>query len=209
MKNNSYDTSDEMIYIRKKSIMQNFECQMKQQLTKVIDNNKINDIQCRNESLNFGLSYQHAINDILITLEKDESFIGLSEDEFINELKTVPSQEDFDDFCKECKYEKKLTYTNSTRREKLFTIMYTIGNYCVEPNVDIKRIVYMIVKFEIVRNDLISRIIKINKEHGKDNVLDCITSDMLLTGLCYFLSNTNLKIVSKNMTYYFTKLFYT
>ena len=44
--------------------------------------------------------------------------------------------------------------------------------------------------------------------YGKNNVLDCITSDMLFTGLVYLLSNENMKIVSKNIAYYFAKLFY-
>ena len=38
--------------------------------------------------------------------------------------------------------------------------MYAIGNYCIEPNIDIKKIIFLITKFEVIRNDLIGKIIK-------------------------------------------------
>jgi len=145
---------------------------------------------------------------ITTSIENDDTFIGLSEEKIFEELKNVPSQADFEDFCKELEYSKKLTYETSTKREKLFTIMYTIGNYCIEPNIDLKRVILFIIKFEIIRNDLIGRIIKINRKLGRCDVLDCLTSDMLLTGLGYFLTTADIKIVSKNIAYYFTKIFY-
>lgn len=148
------------------------------------------------------------LNLVMETIETEDTFIGLNKEEFIKELVSIPSQKDFDYFCKELQYKKKLTYEESSRREKLFTIMYAIGNYCIEPNADIKKIVLLIIKFEVIRNDLINRIEKINQLHGSDNVLDCITTDMLFTGLACLLSNENMKIISKNIAYYFTKIIY-
>ena len=37
-------------------------------------------------------------------------------------------------------------------------------NYCIEPNIDIKRIILFIVKFEVIKNDLIIIIIKMNRK---------------------------------------------
>ena len=228
------NSNDNIIHIRKESIMAKFETQIKKQLNDVVmsgrnnksnENNNGGDLENDNNNNNKNydnydnenkklsltqeeIEAEKKINNIIETIEADKSFIGLSEDEVIQELKNVPSQEDFDYFCKELNYGKKLTYENSTRREKLFTIMYSVGNYCFEPNVDIKKIVLHIIKFEAIRNDLINRIIQINMMYGKNNVLDCITSDMLFTGLVYLLSNENMKIVSKNIAYYFAKLFY-
>ena len=235
-RNRNSNANDNIIHIRKESIMAKFETQIKKQLNDIvmsgrnIKSNKENknneegesESESESESENNNDNYDNEknltpeeiqstkkINNMMTTIEADASFIRLSEDEIIEELKTVPSQDDFDYFCKELKYGKQLTYENSTRREKLFTIMYAIGNYCFEPNVDIKKIVLLIIKFEAIRNDLINRIIQINMMYGKNNVLDCITSDMLFTGLVYLLSNENMKIVSKNIAYYFAKLFYT
>ena len=228
--NTNSNSNDNIIHIRKESIMAKFETQIKKQLNDVVmsgsnqksnDNNNNENLENDNNNDNNDddgnkkssltqeeIEAEIKINNIIETIEADKSFIGLSEDELIQELKNVPSQEDFDYFCKELNYGKKLTYDNSTRREKLFTIMYSVGNYCFEPKVDIKKIVLHIIKFEAIRNDLINRIIQINMMHGKNNVLDCITSDMLFTGLVYLLSNENMKIVSKNIAYYFAKLFY-
>lgn len=234
-RNLNSNANDNIIHIRKESIMAKFETQIKKQLNDIVmsgrniksnkdTRNKENtnneedkseiesESEIDNDEKNLTpdeIQSTKKINNMITTIEADASFIRLSEDEIIEELKTVPSQDDFDYFCKELKYGKQLTYENSTRREKLFTIMYAIGNYCFEPNVDIKKIVLLIIKFEAIRNDLINRIIQINMMYGKNNVLDCITSDMLFTGLVYLLSNENMKIVSKNIAYYFAKLFYT
>jgi len=216
-------SNDNIIQIRKDSIMAKFEHQIKKQLGDIVEvsrktnkygktNEEINELEQKEELDENYIEQQKEtiskLNSIMESIENDKSFIGLNEDDFINELKTVPNQEDFDDFCKELEYEKKLTYSNSTKREKLFTIMYTIGNYCIEPNIDIKRIILFIVKFEVIRNDLINLIIKMNRLHKRCDVLDCITSDMLFTGLGYLLSSSNMKIISKNIAYYFAKIFY-
>lgn len=234
---NQKNQENKIIHVRKEGIMANFEHQIKQQLIEIIDGSSCERLKKKIETFDTNLQNTNnkeydndntmnnsddeeefeteeqrettqRLNSIIKTIEADEAFIGIDEDEMIEQLKTVPNQYDFDDFCKELEYGKKLTYTNSTRREKLFTIMYTIGNYCIEPNIDIKRIILFIIKFEVLRNDLISRIIKMNQQTGRCDVLDCITSDMLFTGLGLLLSTSNMKIVSKNIAYYFAKIFY-
>lgn len=215
--------NNNIIYIRKNSVMGEYETEIKKQLVEIVatssktnrygkTDEEITKIEQEEEDDENYIEYQRetiAKLDVVTTsIENDETFIGLSEDELFEELKTVPSQIDFDDFCKELEYAKKLTYETSTKREKLFTIMYTIGNYCIEPNIDLKRVILFIIKFEIIRNDLICRIIKMNRKLGRCDVLDCLTSDMLVTGLGYFLTNTNIRIISKNIAYYFTKIFY-
>ena len=131
----------------------------------------------------------------------------MSDDELVAELKCIPTQADFDDFCKQLEYEKKLTYGNSTKREKLFTIMYTIGNYCVEPDVDIKNVLLRIIKFEVIRNELIDKIRQMNLEYGRCDMLECITSDMLFIGLGHFIPHSDMKVISRNLAYYFTKIY--
>lgn len=219
----STSLDDGIVNIRKKSIMANFESQIKKQLKDIVKTSvKTNKYNKTNEEIEIierieeeeenYIEQQHEtilkLNAITVAIESDTTFIGLSKDELFEELKFVPNQEDFDDFCKELGYERKLTYITSTKREKLFTIMYTIGNYCIEPNVNLKRIILFIIKFEIIRNDLINKIIKMNRQHKRCDVLDCLTSDMLLSGLGYFLSPTDIRTISKNIAYYFTKIFY-
>ena len=215
--------ANNIVHIRKNSVIGEYESKIKKQLVEIVEassktnrygktEEEINEIEQQEEKDENYIKYQRETTmklDIITTsIENDDGFIRLSEEKLFEELKTIPSQADFDDFCKELEYSKKLTYETSTKREKLFTIMYTIGNYCIEPNIDLKRVILFIIKFEIIRNDLISRIIKMNRKLGRCDVLDCLTSDMLVSGLGYFLTSKNIKIVSKNIAYYFTKIFY-
>jgi len=216
-------STNNIVHIRKESVMGEYEAEIKKQLAEIVEasrktnrygktDEEITKIEQEEEEDENYIEHQREtimkLDIVTTSIENDDEFIGLSEEKLFEELKTVPSQADFDDFCKELVYSKKLTYETSTNREKLFTIMYTIGNYCIEPNIDLKRVILFIIKFEIIRNNLISRIIKMNRKLGRCDVLDCLTSDMLVTGLGYFLTSTDIKIVSKNIAYYFTKIFY-
>jgi hypothetical protein len=196
-------TDDSILHIRKESVMEIFEAQIKKQLIDITENGHRRKMEEQANSQAQDDTYKK-MEEILLSIEQDPDFIGLSDDELIKELKNIPTQNDFDDFCKQVEYEKKLTFGNSTKREKLFTIMYTIGNYCVGP--DIKNVLLRIIKFEVIRNELIDKIRQVNLEYGRCDMLDCITSDMLFIGLGHFISHTDMKIISRNLAYYFTKI---
>jgi len=185
--------------------MEIFEAQIKRQLIDITENGHRRKLEEQANSQAQEETYKK-MEEILLSIEKDPNFVKLSDDELISELKNIPSQNDFDDFCKQLEYGKKLTFGNSTKREKLFTIMYTIGNYCIDPDANIKNVLLRIIKFEVIRNELIEKISQINLEYGRCDMLECITSDMLFIGLGHFIPHSVMKIISRNLAYYFSKI---
>lgn len=201
---NTINTNDRVIHIRKECIMDIFEYQIKQQLKEIAENGLLKKID-----EHMDLTYDETVkkmDNILLSIEKDPSFINLTLEELYEELDNVPSQEDYDCFCEQMSYEKKLDKTNSSNREKLFTIMYTIGNNCIGTNINLKKIILSIIKYELTRNELVEIIKKYNKEHNELNTLDFITADMMFMSLGKFLSHSNMKIISRNIAYYFSKI---
>lgn len=203
-KNTNTNTNDIVIHIRKECIMDIFEYQIKQQLKEIAENGLLKKID-----EHIDLTYDETVkkmDNILLSIEKDPGFINLSLDELYQQLENVPSQEDYDCFCEQMSYEKKLDKTNSSNREKLFTILYTIGNNCIGPNINLKKIILSVIKYELTRNELVEIIKKYNKDHNELNTLDFITADMMFMSLGNFLSHSNMKIISKNIAYYFSKI---
>jgi len=159
---------------------------------------------------NMGSTNSDSVNkiyDIVVTLENDPDFIKIKDDELVDELNNIPQQQDFDSFCKRLNYNKKLSYTNSEDYEKLYTILYTIGNYCYKPKENLKTIVLSVIKFELLRNRIIQKINRINDIENTSRTLDCITSDMLFVNLGYFVPHDLMTIISKNLAYYFSKIY--
>ena len=201
---NSTNTNDRVIHIRRECIMDIFEYQIKQQLKEIAENGLLKKID-----EHIDLTYDETVkkmDNILLSIEKDPGFINLSLDELYQQLDNVPSQEDYDCFCEQMSYEKKLDKTNSSNREKLFTILYTIGNNCIGPNINLKKIILSVIKYELTRNELVEIIKKYNKDHNELNTLDFITADMMFMSLGNFLSHSNMKIISRNIAYYFSKI---
>lgn len=204
MNNNTNSSKDIVIHIRKECIMDIFEYQIKQQLIDITENGLLKKIDEHMDS-----TYDETVkkmDSILTSIEKDPGFINLSLDELYQQLENVPSQEDYDYFCNQMNYEKKLSKENSSGKEKLFTILYTIGNNCIGPDINLKKIILSIIKYELTRNEVVETIKIFNKENGQLNTLDFITADMMFMGLSNFLSNSNMKIISKNIAYYFSKI---
>jgi hypothetical protein len=201
---NTTNINDRVIHIRKECIMDIFEYQIKQQLKEIAENGLLKKID-----EHMDLTYDETVkkmDNILLSIEKDPGFINLTLEELYVELENIPSQEDYDCFCEQMSYEKKLDKTNSSNREKLFTIMYTIGNNCIGSNINLKKIILSIIKYELTRNELVEIIKKYNKEHNELNTLDFITADMMFMSLGKFLSHSNMKIISRNIAYYFSKI---
>lgn len=201
---NSSNVNNRVIHIRKECIMDIFEYQIKQQLKEIAENGLLKKID-----EHMDLTYDETVkkmDSILLSIEKDPGFINLSLEELYQELENVPSQKDYDCFCDQMSYEKKLDKTNSSNREKLFTILYTIGNNCIGPNINLKKIILSVIKYELTRNELVEIIKKYNKEHNELNTLDFITADMMFMSLGKFLSHSNMKIISRNIAYYFSKI---
>jgi hypothetical protein len=146
------------------------------------------------------------MDSILTSIEKDPGFINLSIEQLYGELENIPSQEDYDYFCNFMNLEKKLDKSNSSQKEKLFTILYTIGNNCIGPDINLKKIILSIIKYELTRNELVEIIRKYNKDNGQLDMLDFITADMMFMSLGNFLSHPNMKIISRNIAYYFSKI---
>lgn len=209
--NKNIQTNDEnnsinniVVHIRKECIMDIFEYQIKQQLIDITENGLLKKIDERMDS-----TYDETVkkmDNILLSIEKDPGFINLTLDELYQELENVPSQEDYDYFCNQMSYEKKLNKENSSNREKLFTIMYTIVGNCIGPNINFKKIILSIIKYELTRNELVEFINKNNKDNNKFETLDFITADMMFMSLKHFLSHSNMKIISRNIAYYFSKI---
>ena len=84
--------------------------------------------------------------------------------------------------------------------------MYTIVNNCIGPNINLKKIILSVIKYELIRNELVEIIKKYNKEHNELNTLDFITADMMFMSLGNFLSHSNMKVISRNIAYYFSKI---
>ena len=202
--NTNASNNNRVINIRKDCIMDIFEYQIKQQLIEITENGLLKKID-----EHVDLTYDETVkkmDNILSSIEKDQGFINLSLDELYVELENVPSQEDYDFFCNQMSYEKKLNKTNCSDREKLLTIMYTIGNNCIYPNINLKKIILSIIKYELIRNELVEIIKKHNRDKCQLDTLDFITADMMFISLGNFLSNSNMKIISRNIAYYFSKI---
>lgn len=195
---------NKIINVRNECIMDIFEYQIKQQLIEITDNGILKKIDEQMDS-----TYDDTVkkmDSILNSIEKDSGFLNLSLEDLYKELENVPAQEDYDYFCNQMSYEKKLDKTNSSNKEKLFTIMYTIGNNCIEPNINLKKIILSIIKYEITRNELVEIIKQYNKDNNQLNTLDFITADMMFMSLGKFLSRQDMKIISRNIAYYFSKI---
>jgi hypothetical protein len=191
-----------IIHIQTENVMEIFEYQLKKQLIDIMNNesSKKNEENSEEETI-------EKLNKILISLENEPDFIKISDEEFKTELEQIPTQEDFNCFCAQMDYEIKLTSINSEDYEKLYTIMYTIGNYCYEPKKNLKRIILSIIKFDILRNKIVDNIQKTNKEENKNYTFDCITADMLFMNLRHFIPRDLMKTISRNIAYYFSKIY--
>jgi hypothetical protein len=193
-----------VIHIRKECIMDIFEYQIKQQLIEITENGLLKKID-----EHMDLTYDETVKKmdrILSSIEKDPGFINLSLEQLYGELENVPSQEDYDYFCNLMNLEKKLNKANSSGKEKLFTILYTICNYCIGSEINFKKIIFLIIKYELTRNELVEIIRKSNKETNQLETLDFITADMMFMSLSNFLSKSDMKVISRNIAYYFSKI---
>ena len=181
-----------------------FEHEIKKQLVEITGNGLVK----RNDNY-MDLNYEETLkkmDDILTSIENDDGFINLTLEQLYKELENVPSQEDYDDFCLQMTYDKQLDKENSSNKEKLFTIMFTIGNNCIEPDINLKKIILSIIKYELIRNELVEIIKDKNKNNSYFETLDFITADMMFMSLGKFLSRSNMKIISRNIAYYFSKI---
>lgn len=201
---NTNSSVDIVIHVRKECVMHIFEYLIKRQLIEITGYGITKRVDENSE-----LTYEETVKKmdaILTSIENDPGFINLSMDELYIELENIPSQEDYECFCNEYSYEKKLNKENSTQKEKLNTIMYTLIYNCVEPNINIKKIILSVIKYEFIRNELVEIIKKHNANNEQYETLDFITADMMFMSLKYFLPRSDMKVISRNIAYYFSKI---
>jgi len=203
-KKQAKEAPQNVIHIQTENVMEIFEYQLKKQLIEIMNNesNKKSDDNANSEEETI-----EKLNEILTSLENEPDFIKISDEEFKIGLELIPTQEDFDCFCAQMDYELKLTPIASEDYEKLYTIMYTIGNYCYEPKKNLKRIILSIIKFDLLRNKIVDNMQKTNREENNNYTFDCITADMLFMNLRHFVPKDLMKTISRNIAYYFSKIY--